>query len=471
MAAKIFEVNDVLPATTQLKVTWEINDYLANRSGYITTTNDYLWIYFDLEYGDFEDGWIKVNNQLVTYLNISEPYEIIINTSSWNLSRRTVTHDTTNDVMLFYWEDLNAPTGYTITFNSNGGTTFSDIEEATELPTPLPTPTKSGYTFVAWYYESNFQTRAKAGDTIESNVTLYAKWHNLGSLFTEIANAIRSKDGTSGTIRDVDFGERVKQIQGPKEEETKTVTPNFASGNVDVTPTTGKVLSQVTINKDANLLADNIKKDITVHGITGTLQPAKEEETKTVTPDFSSGNQSITPTSGKVLSQVTLTKPTDLIPENIAKDKNVCGVTGTLESGGNSFLEGNHILVSILVSGEEEMAEIGPTKIEVYINENLVHTSNEINKPLNACCLFSTPALTLTNATFKIRLYSDASYLSVQTIEAYYLDEDSKSTAVTYGELTRISGTASLGYVDYTKVISFRWYRSYAVIVYLGLGD
>jgi hypothetical protein len=59
------------------------------------------------------------------------------------------------------------------------------------------------------------------------------------------------------------------------------------------------------------------------------LPSPKEEETKTVTPDFSSGNQVITPTSGKVLSQVTLTKPTDLLPENIAKDKNVCGVTGT----------------------------------------------------------------------------------------------------------------------------------------------
>lgn len=103
---------------------------------------------------------------------------------------------------------------YTITFNSNGGTTITDLTEQTTLPTPLPIPTKSGYTFVAWYYESNFQTRANAGDTIEEDTTLYAKWHNLGSLFTEIADAIRSKDGTSENIRDVDFGERVNAIQG-----------------------------------------------------------------------------------------------------------------------------------------------------------------------------------------------------------------------------------------------------------------
>ncbi len=65
------------------------------------------------------------------------------------------------------------------------------------------------------------------------------------------------------------------------------------------------------------------------NGVAWVLEGGKEEETKTITPDFSSGNQEITPTSGKVLSQVTLTKPTDLLPENIAKDKNVCGVVGT----------------------------------------------------------------------------------------------------------------------------------------------
>ncbi len=70
------------------------------------------------------------------------------------------------------------------------------------------------------------------------------------------------------------------------------------------------------------------------NGVAWVLEGGKEEETKTLEPDFSDGNQVITPTSGKVLSQVTLTKPTDLIPENIAKDKNICGVVGTLESGG-----------------------------------------------------------------------------------------------------------------------------------------
>ena len=224
MAAKIFEVNDVLPATTQLKISWDskLSSYLnLGWERIIRLDSDINLIVVGDYMIDGRDVVLRINWEFVYENGWIPPYTdysgghnyIVIDTSSMDISNRTI-KTITGGLDCFYWEDLNASSGYTITFNSNGGTTISDIEEATELPTPLPTPTKSGYKFVAWYYESNFQTRAKAGDTIESNVTLYAKWHNLGSLFTEIADAIRSKDGTSENIRDVDFGERVKQIQG-----------------------------------------------------------------------------------------------------------------------------------------------------------------------------------------------------------------------------------------------------------------
>jgi uncharacterized repeat protein (TIGR02543 family) len=283
MAAKVFEVGDVLPATTQLRITSNNeNIHHLGGTGQIKTDNDnFVFIDYNVDFPDGpSDFFIDGINYYSTWVSLEK--FVLVNTSSWSLSKRTVSTvsgifaATSGDSHLF-WEDIApAPSGYTITFNSNGGTTISDIEEATELPTPLPTPTKSGYTFVAWYYESNFQTRAVAGATIEEDTTLYAKWHNLGSLFTEIANAIREKESSSGTIRDVDFGERVKQIQGAKEEETKTITPDFSSGNQVITPTSGKVLSQVTINKDANFIADNLKKDVTAFGITGTSYIAIE---------------------------------------------------------------------------------------------------------------------------------------------------------------------------------------------------
>lgn len=83
---------------------------------------------------------------------------------------------------------------------------------------------------------------------------------------------------------------------------------------------------------------DTLKKDTTAHDasgepITGTLT-IPDQQTKTVDLNMPSGNQTIIPDNGKVLSKVTVTKPTTMIPENIKKDVNIGGVVGTLENSG-----------------------------------------------------------------------------------------------------------------------------------------
>lgn len=85
---------------------------------------------------------------------------------------------------------------------------------------------------------------------------------------------------------------------------------------------------------------DTLKKGATAHDasgepITGTLT-IPDQQTKTVDLNMSSGNQTISPDSGKVLSKVTVTKPTTLIPGNIKKDVNIGGVVGTYEGGGST---------------------------------------------------------------------------------------------------------------------------------------
>jgi uncharacterized repeat protein (TIGR02543 family) len=65
---------------------------------------------------------------------------------------------------------------YNIYWQENGGTTVSDLSNVTALPSPLPTPTKTGYNFLGWYYDSAFTTLAVAGTTIDNDVVLYAKW-------------------------------------------------------------------------------------------------------------------------------------------------------------------------------------------------------------------------------------------------------------------------------------------------------
>lgn len=83
-----------------------------------------------------------------------------------------------------------------------------------------------------------------------------------------------------------------------------------------------------------------LAKGITAHDksgaqITGTLEvPATEE--RMVELSMPSGNQVILPTSGKVMSKVTVQKPDTLLPENIKKDVVIGGVTGVLEAGDTS---------------------------------------------------------------------------------------------------------------------------------------
>ncbi len=67
---------------------------------------------------------------------------------------------------------------YTITFNSNGGSTVSSVEadEGTVINLSSYTTTKTDYTFDGWYTDSAFSGSALSTITLNSDVTLYAKW-------------------------------------------------------------------------------------------------------------------------------------------------------------------------------------------------------------------------------------------------------------------------------------------------------
>ena len=72
---------------------------------------------------------------------------------------------------------VNAPI-YTVTFESNGGTTVSAITvESGNTITEPTAPTKDGYTFEGWYKETGLTNKWNFGtDKVTGNITLYARW-------------------------------------------------------------------------------------------------------------------------------------------------------------------------------------------------------------------------------------------------------------------------------------------------------
>ena len=158
-----------------------------------------------------------------------------------------------------------------------------------------------------------------------------AKTDNLTDFLTGVANAIRTKKGTTAKINPQNFETEIGSITTSKPEQEKTAALSMSSGNQIISPDDGKVLSKVTITKPTTLMPENIRKDTNIGGVVGTLEEVKPEQEKTTDLSMLNGNQIVSPDSGKVLSKVTITKPTTLTPENIKKNIEIGGVVGTLE--------------------------------------------------------------------------------------------------------------------------------------------
>lgn len=116
--------------------------------------------------------------------------------------------------------------------------------------------------------------------------------------------------------------------------EEVTVGLALADGNQTISPSVdGKVLSKVTITKPETLTPDNIVKDVDIGGVVGTVE-IPESVGKSIDLDFSSGDMVVTPESGKAFNQVSIPQPENLIPDNIAEGVDIAGIIGTLAAGG-----------------------------------------------------------------------------------------------------------------------------------------
>lgn len=239
-----------------------------------------------------------------------------------------------------------------------------------------------------------------------------AKTDNLTDFLTGVAGAIRSKKGTTALIDPQDFESEIESIDTAKPEQTKTLTVTengtqsvapdsgkvlsavtvvtnvlatpteeksvdlaMASGDQVVTPTSGKNLTKVTVKKPATLIASNIKSGVTIGGVAGSLSPAKTEQAKTADLAMASGDQTISPDSGKVLSSVKITKPSTLIASNIKKSVDIGGVVGTYAPSTEtktvalSMGSGNQVILK--TSGKDGMTQVTVTKPVTMLPANI----------------------------------------------------------------------------------------------------
>ena len=99
---------------------------------------------------------------------------------------------------------------------------------------------------------------------------------NLEQFLTDVATAIRTKKETTGQIPAENFDQEILSIDTIKGQEKK-VSPSVTVQNIlpddGYNALTQVVIEAVTNLIDKNIIPENIKKDISILGVSGTIVP------------------------------------------------------------------------------------------------------------------------------------------------------------------------------------------------------
>ena len=145
-----------------------------------------------------------------------------------------------------------------------------------------------------------------------------------------------------------------KETYQAVEQATPSLSLNAATGVVTAEATQAAGLVAAGTKKATMQLATQAAKTVTPSAMQQTAVASEKyttgnvvvaavpTEANTVELSMPSGDQTVSPSSGKFLSAVTVKKPATMLPENIKKGVSIGGVVGTLEtssSGGGSTRE------------------------------------------------------------------------------------------------------------------------------------
>jgi uncharacterized repeat protein (TIGR02543 family) len=96
-------------------------------------------------------------------------YKEATGTTAWNFATDTVIDNTP---LYAKWINI-----YTVTFNSNGGSSVTPQKvDSGKMATEPTGPTRSGYTFAGWYSNSGMTTPYVFSTPVTKDITLHAKW-------------------------------------------------------------------------------------------------------------------------------------------------------------------------------------------------------------------------------------------------------------------------------------------------------
>lgn len=165
------------------------------------------------------------------------------------------------------------PNGYTLTYNNKYGTTPNPVTTSDESYTSstLPTLSFSYATFVGWYTTATFDegTMLSVGDTINADITLYAKWEpterhrvNAADIYT-LAETIRALEGSTAAIKVEDMAAKIRALGGVDE---ITFTIDGTSYTAEEGMTWEEWVESEYNTIDAYLIGDEIKTVYTYSG-------------------------------------------------------------------------------------------------------------------------------------------------------------------------------------------------------------
>lgn len=245
---------------------------------------------------------------------------------------------------------------------------------------------------------------------------------------------------TSGNIKE---GVTILGVTGdydpqPIIQDPVTINPSTLQQSVTPDPGydgLGRVnINAVTASIDPNILAENIKKNIDILGVTGSYDPQPNyQPSKTVQP-VTSGDIEVTadPTYDALLKvivkAVTASIDPNILPKNIRQNVSILGVLGTMEEGGGQKWFDFSGIQNFVELNQDAWSEGGNDSIQMISSRNDYELEKFINDTF--------PAISNINAIMFTQVYG-------------YEDEEITDDVVEQCYINFIGGTL---YQDYSRV-------------------